>query len=160
MKAFGSTRRSRDTTTENLAGSWTPTATASSCGNRCRKSSCPGHCTRASDIISFVASGLACLCGCLQAWNDLKAAGPNHSKRAGISAHPFFLSASLHRGGTYEALLFGLLLACVRSNDTTGCRAAIRKIDPASRRRRQPRNGSAGKGNRWRLDYCGEHGEE
>src|SRR6267378_3343364 len=43
MKASGSTRRSRNTTTENSAGSWTRTATASSCGNLCRKSSCPGH---------------------------------------------------------------------------------------------------------------------
>src|SRR5260370_33780817 len=43
MKVFGSTRRSRNTTTENLAASWTPTATASSCGNHCRKSCCPEH---------------------------------------------------------------------------------------------------------------------
>jgi hypothetical protein len=36
----GWTRRSTNTTTEDLAGSWTRTATASSCGNLCRKSSC------------------------------------------------------------------------------------------------------------------------
>src|SRR6267154_1703358 len=40
QKVFGSTRRSRNTTTENLDGSWTRMVTASSCGSLCRKGNC------------------------------------------------------------------------------------------------------------------------
>src|SRR6266446_701610 len=160
MKAFGSTRRSRNTTTENLAGSWTRTATASSCGNRCRKSSCPGHCTRASDIISFVASGLASLCECLQAWNALKAAGPNHHKSAGDSAHPHCHFASLEREYANDPFSFVVRPAGVCFCSIICLRSTNCEIRPTSRKRLKPRDRQAREGARRRLEYCGEHGEK
>src|SRR5216684_398206 len=119
MKVFGSTRRLKNTTTENLAGSWTRTVTASNCGSLCRKSSCPGQllaCSRHC-LLCRGPLELPALCSYQQAHNALKTRLARDTiKSTRICAHPFCFLASFHRGDTYEAFLPAFLLPIVRSS--------------------------------------------
>src|SRR5260370_2795747 len=74
MKASGSTRRSRNTTTEDLVGSWTWTATALSSGNLCRKSSCPDRLPGSfrERLVRGFAAELGFLLCCFLSHNSMK----------------------------------------------------------------------------------------